>query len=136
VNVPQDELNGWRRALDDVRGLLNALRFDVAAGRTRAAREKVQRADDVARRLALRLEASGADRPAGTVRPPEVPLRLLDTPANRAYLDALEETHRRALAVDAERYGPHEDGPAAGMLELLLMEAREEVFGPAGRLRE
>lgn len=59
-----------------------------------------------------------------------VPLQLLDTPANRRLLRALEEAHEAALAVDHER-GYGEDGPAQD-LENMVCETREEIFGPAG----
>lgn len=137
MNVPQETLDGWRRSLDTLRGALYGLARDLAAGRVGAARDKVQQADDAARRLALALEASGADRPAGTVRPPGVPLPLLDTPANRRYLEKLREAWEAGLAVDRERYGEDigTDGEAQ-VIEMLIKDKETEIHGPVGVVRE
>jgi hypothetical protein len=136
MNVPQEELNAWRRSLDGLRATLHGLGFDVAAGRTQEAREKVQRADDQARRLALELERAGVDRPAGSVPAPDVPLRLMDTPANRRYAQALRVAWEAGLAVDRERYGEGigTDG-CAQVIEKVLADVEMELYGPAGARR-
>lgn len=81
-------------------------------------------------RVCAELRAAGQDVTA--ISPTEagldVPLHLLDTTANRRYLDALKQAHICALEVDYER-GYGNDGPAQ-MLEDLVCEVRMEIFGP------
>ena len=136
MNVPQQTLDGWRAAVERLRNQVFAARRSARAGNGAAAVDTLDRAHDEVITLGVSLDQAGAQRPDTLRRPTPVPLEMLSTPANRRYLDALEEAHRRALAVDAERYGEGEDGPAAGMIELLVSETREEVFGPVGRVRE
>jgi hypothetical protein len=83
-----------------------------------------------------RLEALGATIPgvAGTT-PTETPLHLLDTPASRRLLAALEEAAKAGADVDRERGWMH-DGEPAGYGETLggmAMTLRIEVVGPVGR---
>ena len=88
--------------------------------------------NDIVFRVDKELRAQGID--TSQISPTEagleVPLHLLDTPANRRYLSALIEAHQCALAVDIER-GYGQDGPAQD-LEDLVCEVRMEVFGPGG----
>ncbi len=72
----------------------------------------------------------GASPGNGASRPPDVPLELLDTPANRRLARILEEAVEAAKAVDRER-GYGDDGPA-GVLEMYAEQVRTEVHGPAG----
>ena len=60
----------------------------------------------------------------------EVPLHLLDTPANRRFLDALRDAAQTGLEVDRER-GYGEDGPNQVLWEM-VNETRQEVFGARG----
>lgn len=78
--------------------------------------------------VGVAMEQAGADRPGSLPAPPDVPLQLLDTPANRRYLAALQEAHTAALTVDQERYGS-EDGPAACVLSELVAVVEIEVYG-------
>ena len=139
MNISQDELNQWRRTIGLLRVTSRATLLDINAGNTAHARLLVEQTEDEARRLALRLEKAGADRPDAP--PPAfaegVPLRLLNTPANRRYLDLLRETHEAALTVDRERYGADigTDGMAQ-RIEDVLADVEEEVGGAVGLVRE
>jgi hypothetical protein len=83
-----------------------------------------------------RLETIGATIPgvAGTT-PTATPLHLLDTPASRRLLAALEEAAKAGAEVDRERGWMHHGEPAgygetlAGMALSLGL----EVCGPVGR---
>ena len=130
MNVPQDQLDHWRRMAGEVRGCLSAARLHPTAN---ARREALGAADDAARRLALDLEDAGALRPVGMLPRPETPLALLDTPANRRYLDALRAAWEAGLAVDRERYGADigTDGEAQ-VVEMLIRDKETEIHGPPG----
>lgn len=135
MNVPNETLDRWRRMADAVRAPLNALKRQVRA--STPAWELATQADDAARTLGLELERGGAQRPPEHVQRPNVPLELLDTPANRRYLAALQEAWECALAVDRERYGESigTDG-CAQAVEFILCDVQEEVRGPQGAVRE
>lgn len=135
MNVPNETLDGWRALAGEVRGQLNALKHKTRPNTP--AWDTLQQADDAARRLGLSLEQGGAQRPAGHAPRPSVPLHLLDTPANRRYLSALQEAWECALAVDRERYGESigTDG-CAQVIEMVLADVQEEVSGPVGKVRE
>jgi hypothetical protein len=94
--------------------------------------ETAQKMNAIVRRVCDELRAEGLD--VSEISPMEaglqVPLHLLDTPANRRYLEALVEAHACALEVDRER-GYGNDGPAQD-LEDLCCEVRMEIFGPGG----
>ena len=138
MNVPQEDLNLWRRFFDTLRGSCRQAMRDIDAGNTHAARRIVEQTEDAARRMALRLDRAGADAPAGTLpRTEETPLHLLDTPANRRYAEKLREAWEAGLAVDRERYGADigTDG-GAQMVEMLLADVEQEVHGAAGAGRE
>lgn len=65
-----------------------------------------------------------------------VPLALLDTPATRTLVAALEAATLAARAVDLERGWVDEEGRPCGIgetLGALYLEWRVEVEGPAGR---
>ena len=139
MNVSQDELNQWRLTAGLVRVTCRGALLDLNAGNTAHARLLVEQTEDEARRLALRLEKAGADRPDAP--PPAftegVPLHLLNTPANRRYLSLLRETYEAALVVDRERYGADigTDG-LAQRVEDILADVEEEVGGAVGLVRE
>ena len=78
-------------------------------------------------RICGNLETEGVTLPAVS----EVPLHLLDTPANRRLLEALREAHAAALEVDRER-GYGEEGVISQDIENLLSEVQLEVYGPSG----
>lgn len=112
-------------------------REDIAHGNTQKAKtDLLQTAEDAAH-VGTLMEQAGAQRPPTLDPPREVPLTLLDTPANRRLLHALQDAHAAALDVDAERgLGRHSDGPVSGMVDSLLAEVESEVSGPTGWVRE
>jgi hypothetical protein len=73
---------------------------------------------------------AGASDPTGRLAAiaPNVPLQLLDSPANRRLLNALLEAHEAALEVDRER--GIEDG-FADVIEHFAAGVQTEVHGPA-----
>jgi hypothetical protein len=81
-------------------------------------------------------EAQNGDLPAVSAQAAglQVPLDLLDTPANRRLLAALEVAWTAAREVDYER-GYGDDGPAQD-LEDWVAGTKEEIYGPAGSGRE
>ena len=139
MNVPQDDLNLWRRFFDTLRVSCRTLLRDLDAGNVQHARQLVEQTEDAGRRMGLRLEKAGADRPG--VPPPsldaDVPLALMDTPANRRYAEALRVAWEAGLAVDRERYGPNigTDG-CAQVIEMVLADVEEELHGPTGKVQE
>ncbi len=76
------------------------------------------------------VDAGAADPTGGQVAASnaDVPLHLLDSPANRRLLRALEEAHAAALEVDRER--GIEDG-FADVIEHFAAGVATEVHGPA-----
>lgn len=88
----------------------------------------------LAANLETRLEQAGAVRPRALPQPDDVPLHLLDTPANRRYRDALRVAWEAGLAVDLERYGEKigTDG-CAQVIEMVLADVEMEISGPGGR---
>ena len=139
MNVPQDDLNLWRRFCDTLRGSMRQALKDVDAGNVQHARRLIEQTEDAGRRLALRMEKAGADRPDAP--PPSLdggtPLHLLDTPANRRYADTLRAAWEAGMAVDRERFGEEigADGRAQ-MVEMLLADVEEEIHGAVGMVRE
>ena len=136
VAVPQEALDGWRSACHRAHQYALAVGSHVLRSEWREANQKAGVVAETLRRMGMGMDQAGAVRSDAMPPVPAVPAALRDTPASRRYLDALREAHAAALDMDAERYGSREDGPAAGMIELLLSETREEVFGPVGRVRE
>lgn len=139
MNVPQDDLNLWRRFFDTLRASCREGMAALDAGQPQAARRIMEQTEDAGRRMALRLERAGADRPgaAALTMDTGTPLALLDTPANRRYLEALRTAWECGLAVDRERYGETigTDGEAQ-IIEIVLADKELEVFGAVGRVRE
>lgn len=130
MNVPQADLNALAAlALRVKETLWKANRADAA---TRGA--LLEEAAGLAANLQTRLDRAGAQKPQAV--PPsrsEVPLELLDTPANRRYLSTLREAWKAGLAVDEERYGKAigTDG-CAQVIEMVLRDVEQEVHGAAG----
>jgi len=87
-----------------------------------------------------RLENMGAQIVGITGMPaPTIPLHLLDTPATRALMDALEAATLAAEAVDRERGNVHPDGTPSGFAETIggmALGLRTEVFGPVDLRQE
>lgn len=138
MNIPQDTLNGWRKKAGAAWGLACALRYDIAGGKTQQAQERRAEAEEALRQLVLDMERAGADAPADTdTARNEVPLALLDTPANRRYAEKLREAWEAGLAVDRERYGADigTDG-CAQVIEMVLADVEQECFGAVGAGRE
>jgi len=138
MNIPQDTLNGWRKKAGAAWGILSALRFDIAGDKRAQAQERRAQAEEALRQLVLGMEKAGADVSEDNDTPRnEVPLALLDTPANRHYAQKLREAWEAGLAVDRERYGADigTDG-CAQMVEMLLADVEEECFGAVGAGRE
>jgi hypothetical protein len=134
VNVPQEQL-------DTLRTLAVRLKQSVWSARCEAGPTRdalLTEAGHLAANLETRLDRVGAQSPAA-VPPPagDVPLRLMDTPANRRYAEALRVAWEAGLAVDRERYGEAigTDG-AAQVVEMVLADVEAELHGPAGARRE
>ncbi len=131
MNVPQDTLNACRSlAVRLKQSLWQAAR---ARSDTRAA--LLEDAGHLAANLETRLDRAGAEAPAAApANRHQVPLDLLDTPANRKYADALRAAWEAGLAVDRERYGESigTDG-CAQVIEMVLADVEMEIYGPAGR---
>ena len=139
MNIQMEDLNQWRRFFDTLRVSCRTALRDLDAGNIQHARKLIEQTEDAGRRMGLRLERAGAERPDAP--PPSfesgVPLALLDTPTNRRYLEALRVCYDAALAVDRERYGPNigTDG-CAQVIEMVLADVEEEIGGPVGLVRE
>ncbi len=134
MNVPQTDLDAWRTLAARVKQLVFSARVAAPAQRTALLDE----AGTLAANLETRLDRAGALRPVGMPAPRyETPLHLLDTPANRRYADKLREAWEAGLEVDRERYGDSigTDG-CAQAIEMVLADVEQEIFGPAGRVRE
>ena len=133
MNVPNEELDGMR-------ALAGRLKQSVSYATHYTGRRQVETLEQAARlaaQLETRLEQAGAQRPAHTAPAPDVPLALLDTPANRRYAEKLREAWEAGLEVDRERYGPGigTDG-CAQVIEMVLADVEQEIGGPVGRVRE
>lgn len=100
------------------------------------AHEAANRAAETLQKVVERLIDQGAERDGGPIPFGEVPLHLLDTPAGRRFLTALENAQETAAEVDRERGWVDGDGTPSGYSEDLaglLLRLRREVIGPAGR---
>jgi len=137
MNVLQEDLNLWRQFFDTLRTQCRQAMRHLDTSNAPAARRIVEETEDAARRMALRLDKAGADAPQGTMPRNEVPLALLDTPANRRYAQKLREAWEAGLEVDRERYGADigTDG-CAQVIEMVLADVEEECFGAVGAGRE
>lgn len=133
MNTPLEQLDTMRALAGRVKQTIyRAMRLP-----TLEARPVLEEAANLAAQLETRLEQAGAVRPRALPQPDDVPLHLLDTPANRRYRDALQVAWEAGLAVDRERYGERigTDG-CAQVIEMVLRDVEQECFGAAGRLRE
>lgn len=133
MNTPLEQLDTMRALAGRVKNtIFRAMRLPG-----RASQPVLEEAANLAAQLETRLEQVGAVRPRALPQPDDVPLHLLDTPANRRYRDALQVAWEAGLAVDRERYGERigTDG-CAQVIEMVLRDVEQECFGAAGRLRE
>lgn len=130
MNVPQDRLDAWAKTANRIRRDTLKIGKLMAGGERQAADELATELHIEAAGLLVSLRDAGARMPDGFPSSPNVPLHLLDTPANRRLARALREAYEAAIEVDLER-GYGEDGPAEHIGEL-LGRVEQEVFGPAG----
>lgn len=134
MNVPQEDLNGWRSLAERIKQTV--MSAQIARRETQA--QTLQEAARLAAQLETRLDRAGADRPGPLPVPAQdVPIELLDTPANRRYADKLREAWEAGLEVDRERYGPTigTDG-CAQVIEMVLADVEQECFGAVGAGKE
>jgi len=108
-----------------------------AAWRLDTARELLERQGhdlERAERTAQDPEAEvlSAESLAGDAILPSVPLRLLDTPANRRLESALREAVEAAAEVTTERGRSVDESELVVELAARLTEVRLELYGPAG----
>lgn len=134
MKIPQEDLNHWRAFFERLRVTMQQAELALRAGQSQRAAALLCYTHAAALRMGAKLEHAGAERPETLPPPPDVPLDLLSSTANRRYERALQEAWECALAVDRERGWP-EDGPA-GLIEMILHEVRTEVYGPVGSGRE
>lgn len=102
----------------------------------REALEEARKARKASEQILNRLIAMGAKRPGSAVAADALPLHLMDTPANRRYLAALEAAAEAGAAVDRERGWIDANGESTGHGETLAglaLLTRREVHGPEGR---
>lgn len=137
VPVPQDRIDAWARFAETVRCRTSQIRSANARGMAQVVEEIANNMHLEAAAALVDMERAGAITPAGLPTPREVPLHLLDTPANRRLARALRDAYEAAVEVDRERGaytpGEPEDGPAALPIVELLIRVEEECYGPAGR---
>ena len=134
MNVPQTDLDAWRSLAARLKQLTFSARIAAPSHRV----PLLEEAGHLAANLETRLDRAGAQPPSATPAPRhEVPLTLLDTPANRRYAEALRVAWEAGLAVDRERYGPNmgTDG-GAQVIEMVLADVEEELHGPASIVLE
>lgn len=127
MNVAQSEL-------DALRALAAKLRSAGSQASRSVGREQGQRMEELmslAAQLETRLDRAGALKPEAVAVRHEVPLHLLDTPANRDYTEKIRVAWEAGLVVDRERYGERigTDGEAQ-ILEMLLADKEMEIGGP------
>ncbi len=128
MNVPLEDLNAWRTFAERVRSNMFALRDRLHERKVADALALAEFTMKAAILVGNDLERAGAEPMEELAPPPEVALDLLDTTANRAYLEALRDAYAAAQRVDEERgWGGH--GPAE-ILDMLIREVEQEVYGP------
>lgn len=106
------------------------------ASLVREALEQARTARRHSEQILRRLLALGASHPAGVSGGDTLPLDMLDTPANRRFLAALEAAAEAGAEVDRERGWIDESGEPIGHGETLAglaLLARREIFGPEGK---
>ena len=130
MNVDQATLNRTARACHALSRDLGRLRqAAMRAGRANVAEELMDLQGRAWVTMRDLVDAGAADPTGGRVTTDEtpVPLHLLDSPANRRLLRALQEAHAAALEVDNER--GIEDG-FADVVEHFAANVATEVHGP------
>lgn len=130
MNVPQQSLDAWPRTCERLRGVLLEARDCLMSGHTEPALELIEFAYVAVMILGNKMQQAGADRPESLPIPPEIPLPLLSSRANRRYVQTLRQAYDDGLGVDRER-GWGEEGPAQ-ILKMLLTDVEMQVFGPQG----
>lgn len=132
--VDQDTLNGWRALAERIKQTV----MSAQIARRETQTQTLQEAARLAAQLETRLGQAGADRPGLLPVPAhDVPLELMNTPANRRYAQKLRDAWEAGLEVDRERYGPTigTDG-CAQVIEMVLADVEQECFGAVGAGRE
>ena len=130
MNLTYAHLDRWRTLAEHLRQTLFTARQALQTGDRARALPPVAEALEHAIRLNYALDAAGAARPMQASTFPDIPLHLLDTPANRRYLRALQNARDAAAEVDQERQESGVDSVAAEILEMLLADTEMEVHGP------
>jgi hypothetical protein len=130
MNVPQETLDEWPRSCERMRVVMTEVRERLTDGDPDRAVELVEWAYVATMILGNEMQMAGAARPDTLPAPPDIPLRLLSSPANRLYAKALRHAYVAGLAVDEER-GWGDTGPAR-LLRMLLTDVNEQVSGPVG----
>jgi hypothetical protein len=130
MNVPQETLDAWPRACERLRGVMQETRNYLLAGDIGAALELVEFAYVAVLFLGNEMQQMGAARPATLPLPPEIPLRLLSSQANRQFAQALRKAYEAGTMVDWER-GWEDTGPAQ-ILKMMLFDVETQVFGAQG----
>lgn len=136
VSIDQVQLDRTTRTADlAVRSVLDAGER-LAAGDLVSAAQHIRDADTASQSVYLALVRAGGDAGPGSVAPQTVPIELLDTPATRRLLDALQFAVSCAQEVDTERGWTLASGEGCGMVDTIgdIAEAlRQQVEGPKGR---
>ena len=132
MNVPNEDLDKWRRMAMEARNRAMDASFALERGRADEARGPIETVYDLAAQLVERMDLAGAE-PSHPLPSRQIPLHLLDTPASRAYLAALIEARRAAIEMDAERYSRGEaeccDTPSACAVDLMVCGMEMDIFG-------
>ena len=131
MNVDQATLDRTARSCHTLSRELGRMRQAAARANVANVAEQLQDLQGRAWTTMRDLVDAGADDPTGgrvTTQEAPTPLHLLDSPANRRLLRALEEAHAAALEVDEER--GIQDG-FADVIEHFAAGVQTEVHGPA-----
>ncbi len=132
MEVSREELERLARFVDKARHDALEIRSLVRVGELVAAEETALalhvEGAHVKTRMRDQLGITADESPA---RPPDVPLEMLDSPANRRLARLLREAYEAAVEVDKER-GTWPDGRADGVADLAAA-VELEVYGPAGK---
>lgn len=143
----ETEAERWRKLINSIRKQVDkAAHLTYGAGLVRdanGARESVSDDDAVAHAMAyMRNVQIEIDRHVHGETPPppgdnskpgwrkDIPLHLLNTPANRAFADALREAQTAAAAVDRERGVKPEEGTSS-LMAYFADQVEAEIYGPA-----
>jgi hypothetical protein len=134
MNIKNEALDAWAALAEQMGNLARRAQRTVEQ-ECEAALEEL---GSLSASLLTRLMAAGARSPHALRRPRyDVPLVLLDTPANRRYASALRAAWEAGLAVDRERYGADigTDG-AAQIIEMVLADVEQEIHGAEGMVQD